>query len=168
METEREYWTQVLKRIFATVKFLSAHGLSFRGHGKNQGNHVTCLEYLAEFDSCLENHLKKYAIKGQGSVNYLSNTICDEFIQVMGTNLRDQFLNEVKQATCFSLIVDSTPDGSHLDQLTIILRYVLPDGLIKERFLAFIHIYAHNAESLEHVVVENLEKWSIDIRKCRG
>jgi hypothetical protein len=166
-ETEREYWRQVLKRIVATVKFLSAQGLSFRGHGKNQGNYVTCLEYLAEFDSYLENHLKKYANKGQGFVNYLSNTICDEFIQIMGTNLRDQFINEVKQATYFSLIVDSTPDVSHLDQLTIILRYVLPDGLIKESFFAFIHIYAHNAESFEHVV-ENFEKWGIDIRKCRG
>ena len=173
LETQQQYWREVLKRVVATVQFLSVQGLAFRGHREskdstNKGNYLSCLDYLAEFDPFLANHVKKFANCGQGSVSYLSNTICDEFIAIMGSNLRDQFIQEVKVATYFALIVDSTPDVSHVDQLTFVLRYVLPDGHIKERFFSFIEIHAHDAAYLYQVIIDILKKWDIDITKCRG
>ena len=50
-----------------------------------------------------------FANSGQGSVGYLSNTVCDEFIIIMGDNLRAQFIQEVQVSSSFALIVDSTP-----------------------------------------------------------
>ena len=55
LKKQQHYWREVLKRVVATVKLLSAQGLAFRGHREsrdstNKGNYLTCLDYLAEFD----------------------------------------------------------------------------------------------------------------------
>ena len=42
--------------------------------------------------------------------------------------------NEVKKAKYYSITMDSTPDETHVDQLTFIIRYVQDDGTIAERF----------------------------------
>jgi len=56
--------------------------------------------------------------------------------------------NEIKDAKYFSVIVDSTPDLSHTDQLTIIFRFVNFKGNVLERFIAFEPISCHTGESL--------------------
>ncbi|KAK4885108.1 hypothetical protein RN001_001379 [Aquatica leii] len=61
----------------------------------------------------------------------------------------DSFLvNEVKKAKYFSLVVDSTPDLSHVDQLATVIRYVKED----EMFNAIIKLFECNG---------------LDIRNCR-
>ena len=42
--------------------------------------------------------------------------------------------NEVKKAKNYSITVRSTPEVTHVDQLTFIIRYVQDDGTIVERF----------------------------------
>ncbi|KAG8184634.1 hypothetical protein JTE90_022682 [Oedothorax gibbosus] len=68
-ENERQYWRHILKRVVATVKFLSSLGLAFRGNNESEGegNYFSCLKYLAEFDPFLASHIKRYANHGQGS-----------------------------------------------------------------------------------------------------
>lgn len=44
----------------------------------------------------------------------------------------------MQSAKYFGVIVDSTPDNAHVDQLTIIIRYVRDNGEIVERFLEFL------------------------------
>ena len=60
--------------------------------------------------------------------------------------------------------MDSTPDISHVDQLTCILRYVLPSGPV-ERYLTFLNMQGHTGkESL----FEFLKAHDIAIADCRG
>ena len=63
--------------------------------------------------------------------------------------------------------VDSTPDISHVDQLTVIVRYVLK-GEPVERFLTFLQIQSHKAEALKDILLQYLESESIDFMNCRG
>ena len=91
-QIEREYWHSVLKRIVSTVKFLSTRGLAFRGqneqiNSEQNGNYLGILELISEFDPFLSNHLAKYGNKGKGRASYLSSTICEEVIQIMGEKL---------------------------------------------------------------------------------
>lgn len=111
--------------------------------------------------------MKKYANCGTGTVNYLSSTICDEFIGIISNNLRNIIINEIKEVKYYVLIIDSTPDVSHVDQLTVVIRYVLPNG-IKERFLGFLTITSHTGENLEEAVITYLKDINIDITNCRG
>ena len=54
----------------------------------------------------------------------------------MANQVRDTIIYEVKEAKYFSLSVDSTPDRSHVNQLTVIIGYVR-NGEPVERFLIF-------------------------------
>lgn len=66
---------------------------------------------------------------------------------------------EVKESISFSLILDSTPDFSHVNQLRFNLRYVT---------YGFLPIKAHDATYLEKMIVDTLREMSIGIKFYRG
>jgi len=88
----------------------------------------------------------------------------------MGKHVLQSILDEIKQAGYFSLSVDSTPDLSHVDQLTIILRYVSPQtGVPVERFITFLKLEEHTSLFMANLVVDYLvNECGIDFSKCRG
>lgn len=89
---------------------------------------ICSLELLAKFDPFLAKHIETHGNKGRGHVSYLSSTICDEFILIMGNEVIKRIVDELKLSKYYPIIVDSTPDVSKIDQLTLIVRYILPNG----------------------------------------
>ena len=68
----------------------------------------------------------------------MSSTIYKEVIEIMGKSVLKTIINVVREAKYYSISVDSPPDISHTDQLTVILRYVKKgSAAIVERFLHF-------------------------------
>ncbi|XP_050540304.1 zinc finger MYM-type protein 1-like [Daktulosphaira vitifoliae] len=150
LDTEIEYWRNVLKRVVETIKSLASRGLPFRGHDScfgsvHNGNYLMSLELIAKFDPFLADHIVRFGSKGSGSTSYLSHVICDEFI-----------------------FIDSTPDISHVDKLSFMVRYVLATGLPVERFLCFVSNPGHKALDLTNVIINTLKSHDIDISDCRG
>lgn len=88
----------------------------------------------------------------------------------MAEKVRKSILDDLKKAGYFSLSVDSTPDLAHIDQLTVIIRYVSPDdGFPVERFLTFIAIENHSGQNLANTVLNYIvNECKIDFSKCRG
>ncbi|KAL3891609.1 hypothetical protein ACJMK2_003864 [Sinanodonta woodiana] len=88
----------------------------------------------------------------------------------MAHKIRHSILDDLKTAWYFSLSVDSTPDRSHIDQLTVIVRYVSPDdGFPIERFLTFLEMGSHTGESMIKLVHNYLtNECKIDFSKCPG
>lgn len=167
------YWKNILLRIIKVIKFLSSRGLAFRGKNqivgnKSNGNYLGCIELLAKFDPLLQKHLCDFANKGIGNVSYLSANICDEFISILGDNVKNCIVSELKEAKYFSLIIDSTPDISHSDQLTIVIRYVNTAGTAVERFLYFVENVGHKNEEMENCIMENLINLNLNLEDCRG
>ena len=74
--------------------------------------------------------------KSKGHVSCFSLTVCEEFIDVIATKVLDIIIFEIKQAKYYSVSVYSTPDITNVDRLTIIFRYVIPDGPV-ERIVKF-------------------------------
>ncbi|XP_055910467.1 zinc finger MYM-type protein 1-like [Eupeodes corollae] len=170
---EREYWTQILQRLVSVIKFVSSRGLPFRGDdeilgSQHNGNYLGILELLAEYDPFLSAHLAKYGNKGKGRPSYLSSTICEELIEILGNRVLEFIVNEIIEAKYFSISVDSTPDISHTDQLTVVLRYVKSNGEVAERFLAFIPMASHKGEELAEAILKFLNKYHINIKNARG
>ncbi|XP_065650616.1 zinc finger MYM-type protein 1-like [Hydra vulgaris] len=172
-EKSSKYWTEVLKRFVVVIKFLAERGLAFRGDNQlhnspNNGNYLGCIDLLAEFDPFLREHIQRYGNPGKGNVSYLSANICDEFIDILGGKVLKQIISEIKDAKYYGISIDSTPDISHVDQLTLVIRYQLKNKNVVERFLQFIPIENHDGEYVFNLVVGILQFHGIDIKNCRS
>lgn len=172
-EDEQKCWQEILKRVVAVIQFLSERGLAFRGDvetigSPNNGNYLGILELLSKFDPFLAEHMRTYGNKGRGTASYLSNTVCEEFIALMGQRVQAEIILQIQSSKYFSLIVDSTPDLAHVDQLTFVVRYVSTEGEIFECFLKFLPIFSHTGDSLFKSVSGILNEMNLDIKNCRG
>lgn len=105
---ELNYW-HVLNRILDVIRFLSVRGLAFRGDNEHfgshqNGNYLGILELIAKYDSFLDLHIKKFGNKGRGNTSYLSSTICEEFILLLGQRVLNNNISELKSAKFFSIL----------------------------------------------------------------
>ncbi|GIX77079.1 zinc finger MYM-type protein 1 [Caerostris extrusa] len=112
--------------VFAVICTFAERGLPFRGDNEkfgapNNANYFGLLELEAKFDPFLRDHIDRYGNTGSGKPSYLSKIICEEIIQLMANKVKDTIMEEVKKTGYFSFSVDSTPDISHNDQLTLII-----------------------------------------------
>lgn len=172
-DTEISYWRNVLRRVVAATKALASRELPFRGSNEkfgspNNGNFLMLMEFLSSFDPFLEEHIRKFGNKGSGSTSYLSKTVYEEFIELLAQKVSAIIVQEVKSAKYYAIIVDSTPDISHVDQLSFVIRYVKKDGTPVERFLMFIKNSGHKAEDLLVAVLSVLEFFYLDLTDCRS
>jgi len=143
IENETKYWKEVLIRVIETIKFLASRGLALRGsnekiYEQNNGNFLGALQLVARFDPFLANHIGRYGNAGKGIPTYLSKTIYEEIIIQIKHKMTNTIIEEIKHAKYYSIIIDSTPDIAHIDQLVFAIRYEQPNRVPVERFLLFI------------------------------
>lgn len=98
-----------MKRVVTVVKKLGSCGLAFRGHEEkfgsaHNGNFMMWLELLAEFDPFLASHIASRGNPGKMKTFYLSSTICDEFIQLLGAKVIQEIVAQVKESKYFSML----------------------------------------------------------------
>jgi hypothetical protein len=93
--------------------------------------------------------------------------VCEEFIHLMAKRVLQNILDELKASKYFSDSVDSTPDISHVHQLTCILRYILPSGPV-ERFVAFLDMQGHTGKVLAESLLGFLTRHEVNIADCQG
>jgi hypothetical protein len=172
-EAEKRYWRDVLHRVVECLKFLCERGLALRGENENigdshNGNFLGALQFVAKFDPFLAEHLKKRGNPGKGHVSYLSSTTYEELIILMGERVLKTIVDELQTAKYFSVVVDSSPDTAHCDQLAIILRYVKREGTVQERFICYQQLSSHTGKSIANVVLEKLKELGINIHDGRG
>lgn len=173
IQDEIKYWREILKRLLSVIRFLSSRGLPFRGSNQkignsSNGNYLGLLELIAQYDIVLQAHIEKFANKGKGHVSYLSANIADELIHLLAQNVRSTLLCQILESKYFALIIDSTPDVSHIDQLTIVIRYVDRNGIAIEKFLVFLPNIGHTGAEMESAVINYLKEAGFNIMDCRG
>lgn len=173
LNEEKQYWRNILKRVFDAVCFLAVRGLPFRGSNgqignTHNGNYLGIIELLAKYDTILRSHIDNYANKGKGHVSYLSPNVAMEFVHLIATEVKTVIKVEIYSSKYYALIVDSTPDNSHVDQLTVIIRYVDAKGIAKEPFLEFLKETGHKGCEMEDAVIKFLVDNNFTIIDCRG
>ena len=173
IDEEINYWRTVLRRVVSVTKALPSRGLPFKGSDEkfgsvNNRNFLMFLEVVAEYDPFLAYHIWKFGNKRSGSISYLSKSTCEEFISLMAKKVISVIIEEMKTAKYFSIVVDSTPDISYVDQLSFIFRYVKKYGVTVERFLKFMENTGHKAKELADAVFGTLNDLGLDIADCRG
>lgn len=180
LEVEKQRWYDVLKRIIYVVKFLSTQNMAFRGqsqklYDRNNGNFLKCIEMLGKFDPTMTEHIRRVTndTDFNNMPTYLGDKIQNEIIHVLSNQIKIFILNLCRANKYFSIILDCTPDVSHIEQISIIIRFVNFNTEtrkleIREHFLAFCPIIDTTGAGLMSFILEELDKINLDINNLRG
>ena len=177
-ETNR--WRQILRCLLDVTLFLAERNLPFRGSSAavgdpHNGLFLGTLELLSSYDLTIKHHLDQvmeHQKKGERlQAHYLSWQTQNEFLALCAKNVLNEILKEIRHSYYYGLIVDGTPDVSHTEHLTFVLRYV---GLknrqwhIFERFLTLKNFEKKKGEDITKAICDILENNQIDLGRCRG
>lgn len=171
-EDVAKYWREVLRRLISVIVFISERGLAIRGENETlgspkNGNYLGILELVAQYDEFLRDHIKGHGNRGSGHTNYLSSTICEEVLKIIGKQVFNEIISRIKKSKYYSISLDSTADEGHIDQLSLVLRY-LEESTPVERFVTFMPNQGHKAKDMFQSLITFLEENGLDIKNCRG
>lgn len=167
-------WTAILERILHVVMFLAQRALPFRGDSdlvghSNNGNFLGIIELLAIYDPILSDHVSKVQTSQESKkrlqVHYLSPSSQNEFIAACSSQVLKKILQQVHKMKYYSIQVDATPDSSHMEQTTFILRYVLETTTqqqrvvyeVIERFVTFISLSKKTGSDITSLILDQLK-----------
>nr|CAI5839214.1 unnamed protein product [Callosobruchus analis] len=165
IDSKITFWRDVLHRIINVIITL--------GHDSDSGNFMAISRLLSNYDATL----KELLLKPKGEINYLSPTIQNEIISLLGTTVRNNIISETKKTPFLTIILDTTQDLSKIDQLSVVFRYIsvtenddnVPKEIkICESFLGFIAVTDCSAAGLKTVILNLTKDYGIDLTKCRG
>ena len=179
-QSQYEINIHIPRSIIDTVLLCSRQNISLRGHRdtfsddtltvSNKGNFSAILKLMASSDSLLQTHLNSCP----RDASYMSKTIENEFIDIIGDQIRTSMTEWLSQDdTFFTIIADEVTDvHANQEVLSVCLRFL--DNLnpeqpeVKEVFFDLVYLDKTEGESISRAIIECLSKRSIDITKARG
>ncbi len=175
LEAERVRWRAVLTRLTAIVQSLAVRNLALRGHTEtlftpSNGNFLKEVELMARFDPIMKDHLNRVE-RGTASHNsYLGHHVQNELIDLLSRKIISAIVDDIKQAKFFSIILDCTPDISHTEQLSVVIRVVslMEKPHIREHFMGFSEAEESTGQHLASMILTRLEELGIPFEDFRG
>lgn len=166
----------LFQRIVDVILFLASNNLSFRGSHEtigapDNGNFLSLIELLSKYDPVLMDHVNRIKNTKTRIVHHLAHRSQDEIITALCNEVLNKIKNDIKAATYYSIQMDCTPDNSHKEQTSIIIRYVnFVDKklIINESFIGFIEVTDMTGEGLANTLLKRIDDLDLDIMNCRG
>lgn len=182
-----------LSRVIDVIKIIGKLGLPYRGSNnesaysladstKKHGVFLELVLLLSKYDTITENHVKECIKKSsdallkskQGSkkrgrgnlVTLMSKSTVNLILGIIKDIIQTTIATQVIKAKLFSIQIDSTQDVSTKDQLSIVIRYINDNNLIKERLFSMIDGQSSKGSYYVEVLKNCLEKHGIDINGC--
>ena len=146
---------------------LGMRGVALRGNwvkkdGKENGNFFFFLNWKAEFDRDLKDHLQY----GQKNAKFTSPRIQNEIISQCESIIRERVIATIP--TYWSVMADETTDVSSTEQMSICIRFVNKELEVCEEFLGFVKLIKMDAQSIFNVLIPTLEGWGLDLTALVG
>ncbi|XP_050897880.1 uncharacterized protein LOC127104761 [Lathyrus oleraceus] len=148
---------------------------SFRGskeklYEDSNGNFLGLIEILTEFDPIIQEHVRRVTTQ-KVHIHYLGHNIQNELISLLGSAIKIEIIRKIKHAKYFSVTLDCTPDVSHQEQMSLIIRYVdisSASVIIEESFLGFLNVNDTSGQRLFDVLQNELKELGLDLFDVRG
>ncbi|XP_004208422.1 zinc finger MYM-type protein 1-like [Hydra vulgaris] len=173
---------RILRGILDVTLFLASRNLAFLGetthvNGKGNGNFLAGMKLIGRHNPVIASHLE-YVRRHQQecsrmSAHYLSPSSQNEFIKECGGVIRSAAVKEIHYGIYFTVIVDGTPDTSHTEQITFVIRFLLYEKetncwQIKERFLCVEAFEKKKGLDIAKLITDVIARLGLDIQNCRG
>jgi len=173
LQKEAGFWREVLRSLIEAILFLAKNNLAFRGSSTeidnpNCGNYLSLVKLLSKYHSPLALHVNRLKSR---RISYMSPKIQNEFIQIAATSVRKSILKDILSRKYFSIMFDATPDTSHMEQISQVIRsvQVSTNGCsIEEHFIDFFHCDEKTGLLISEAILEKLEKDGLKLEDCRG
>ena len=145
------------KRFVDCINFLATQNLAFCGHREviassdNPSNFLARVKLLSKYDPLLQRHLDYVKSHTHAATfcleKYRMNSLSYWATKYVSLSYR------VKKSKYYGMMFDTTPDVSHNEQMSQVLRFAEVDNetktaVIKEVFIDFIEIHEKSAESI--------------------
>lgn len=179
----------ILDRIIDVLKLIGKRGLSYRG-SRNEGEHsfndktldhgnfLEIMILLSKYDLVIKEHFNTIISKseskfiankkGRGSfLTFLSKNTLQNIITIISLLISNQIASEIKKSNMFSVLIDTTQDITVTDQCSIVIRYVLHDG-IHEKLIAVKSCHDSTGKGMSELLMHTLQKLDINIENCIG
>jgi len=174
-DLETKKWNDILHRLLDITMFLAKQNISFRGHkehefSENKGNFLELVELISHYDPVLREHLVRKRTSGN-TISYLSPKIQNELISLLGNTVKQKIIDDIKKSKYYGIMFDSTPDASHQDQLSQIIRYVYIENEkveVRESFLGFYILSGKKAVDVTNTILNIIDEEGLDINLCRS
>ena len=134
-EEERLRNRKFIHVLLDCCRYLCRQCLGFRGSKDEfEGNFNQVVHFLARWIPIMDywfssTHLRPY------NVTYLSKNSQNEYINLIGDEIRKLIAEEIASAKFFAVVVDTTLDKSHRNKISLVIRYVNERFNIKERLI---------------------------------
>ncbi|XP_039605553.1 uncharacterized protein LOC120526452 [Polypterus senegalus] len=125
---------------------------------------------LAKFDPCMQEHVRRIT-DNEIHDHHLGKNVQNEIIHLMGNATLEKIISHIHKAKYFSIILDCTPDISHEEQMTMIIRIVHIDGSsveVREYFVEYIAVDDSTGSNLTDQCLRVLSELKLDLGNCRG
>ncbi|XP_071060220.1 zinc finger MYM-type protein 1-like [Pseudochaenichthys georgianus] len=125
---------------------------------------------MAKFDPVRKQHVGRVESGAGSHTHYMGKRIQNELIDSISSKILDTIVEEIKRCKYFSIILDYTPDLSHKEQLSVIVRIVSLEDKpqVKEHFLGFLVAEQSTGERLTLLILKRLGELNIPFEDCRG
>ncbi|XP_026502970.1 zinc finger MYM-type protein 1-like [Terrapene carolina triunguis] len=176
LESEKQHWRLVLERLLSIVEYLSTNNLAFRGsteklYQPQNGNFLGLVQLLGNFDTVMNEYLRRVT-ENEIHDDYLGPRIQNELIMLMSNKVRDKIVSLVTLAKYFAVILDCTPDISHKEQMSLVVRFVdISDSAqitVKESFITFLEVEDTTGFGLLQALLDELKRMGLSVMNIRG
>ncbi|GJQ65503.1 hypothetical protein Trydic_g7605 [Trypoxylus dichotomus] len=145
----------------------------------NNSNFLGLIEMMATFDPVMQEHLRQIR-SSEIHDHHLGANIQNELIKLSSEKVKEEIVSNINAAKYFSVLLDCTPDLSHQEQLSFVIRFVKTENnvsatknesegmTVEEHFLEFLDVKSTTGKNLTDVLLEELDKIGLGIKDRRG